>query len=71
MATSTDYLDIEETAQLFGTSAVALYSQRSRGLNPGSLGVKVGRRVIYRRDVIDRWFEDAMREQTTTDAFLR
>lgn len=58
-----DYLGIEETARLFGTSPVALYTQRARGQNPGALGVRIGRRVIFRRDAIDEWYEREMREQ--------
>ena len=52
-----EYLKIEEVADLLHSSRVALYSQRSRGLNPGALGVLVGRRVIFRKDDIDRWFD--------------
>ena len=58
-----EYLDAGETAELIRTTTTALYTQRSRGTFPGSLGVKVGRKVLFRRDDISQWFEVQRHEQ--------
>ncbi|MCH8983680.1 MAG: hypothetical protein IH943_06195 [Acidobacteria bacterium] len=45
----------EEAAELLGTSATALAMQRSRGVQPGSLAVKIGGRVRYDPNLLAEW----------------
>lgn len=52
-----EYLTSAEVAEMFRTTPSALYTQRTRRERPGSLGVKVGKRVLYRREDLDRWVE--------------
>jgi hypothetical protein len=53
-----DFITIEELVELFPSlTPGAIYSARSRGQEPASLGVRVGKRLLFRRsDVLD-WFE--------------
>ena len=44
-----------EVAQMFRVSPTALNSQRKRGLEPGSLAVKVGGKHLYPRGLIDNY----------------
>jgi hypothetical protein len=48
-------LTIGEAALHWRTSKHALYSQYGRGQLPGALGRKVGRRILFRREVIDHF----------------
>ncbi len=52
-----EYLTIEEVADLLRTTRTALYSQRHRSEEPGSLAIKVGRRLVWRRTDLDAWFD--------------
>ena len=56
----------EEAADFFSTTTEALAVQRFRGQNPGNLGVRVGRRVLYSPDTMRDWF--AGQEQERRDA---
>ncbi|MCH7901582.1 MAG: hypothetical protein IH818_11840 [Acidobacteria bacterium] len=56
-------LDIPDVGRLFRVSVHALYMQRLRGQPPGSLGIKVGARVLFRPDVIKSWLEQIQEEQ--------
>ena len=56
-------LDIPDGGRLFRVSVHALYMQRLRGQPPGSLGIKVGARVLFRPDVIKSWLEQIQEEQ--------
>jgi excisionase family DNA binding protein len=55
-----DLLTTREAAELLRCSTDALYVQRCRGQMPGALAVKVGRRLLYRRADIDRYFDDQL-----------
>ena len=57
-----EYLTVEEVADLFRVSVSALYTQRYRSEPPGVLGRKVGRRLLWRRADLDAWF-DRTREE--------
>ena len=60
----TKFLGVEEVAALFpGQTPGSLYAQRTRGLNPGALGVKVGRRILWRESDLDVWYEQQRAEQ--------
>jgi hypothetical protein len=48
----------EDAAEFFRTSPAALKAQRHRGIAPGSLGVKVGARILYDPDVCRQWVKE-------------
>ncbi len=51
-----DYLTVREVADLYRVSVSALYTQRYRSEPPGALGVKVGRRLLWKRSELDVWW---------------
>ena len=51
-------LTVPEAAAYLRLSAAALYTQRHRGEKPGSLGVKVGRRLLFRTSDIERFIDE-------------
>lgn len=53
-----EFLPIEELAALFDRSPSSIYAERHRGDGLGSLGVRVGRRLYWRRSDIDRYFDE-------------
>ena len=53
-----ELLTVQETAEYLRLSPSALYAQRHRGDAPGALSVRVGRKILWRRDDIDRWFDE-------------
>jgi len=63
LAQSGDFLTIDEVHQLLGLSHSAIYTQRKRGEAPGSLGVKVGRRIMWRRSDLETWWDNQVDEQ--------
>ena len=58
------FLDVDETAALLRTTPSALYSQRHRGEAPGSLGVRVGRRILWRLVDVETWFDRERDDQS-------
>jgi hypothetical protein len=52
------YLTVVEAATMLRTSTTALISQRYRGSAPGSLGVRVDKRLLFRLSDLDRWFDE-------------
>jgi hypothetical protein len=58
-----DYLSTKETAHLFGLSASNLTKLRVYGGGP--LFYKLGRRVLYRRQDIEAWISDHVRQSTS------
>lgn len=46
----------KEAAAFFSTTTSALAVQRHRGQNPGNLGVRVGKRVLYDPATMRSWF---------------
>ena len=51
------YLNSQAVADRYHTSPAALYTQRHRGDAPGSLAVKVGRRLLWREQDLEEWFD--------------
>ncbi len=49
-------LTIDETAEMLRTSTSALYSQRHRSEAPGSLGIQVGRRILWAETDLEAWW---------------
>ena len=59
MTQTAPLLTIEQVADYFRTTPGALYTQRHKGANPGALGVKVGKRVLFHPDDIERFVAEA------------
>jgi hypothetical protein len=59
-------LTLQETAEFLRLTPGALYTQRYRGEEPGMLGIRVGRKVLFRPSDIDRFLEEL--RQTPFDA---
>jgi hypothetical protein len=51
-------LTLKETADLFRLTPGALYTLRYRGEKPGVLGIRVGRKVLFRPSDIDRFLDE-------------
>ena len=57
------FLTVDELAALLRTSTNAVYSQRHRNQAPGSLAVQVGRRLLWRKSDLDRWWDEVSQPQ--------
>lgn len=57
------YLTAEEVASMYRLTVSALYTQRHRGEAPGSLGAKVGRKLLWRQSELDAWFDRTREEE--------
>jgi hypothetical protein len=55
-------LTLEETAEYLRLTPGALYTQRYRREKPGVLGIRVGRRVLFRPSDIDRFLDERLSE---------
>lgn len=51
-------LTVKEVAEYFRLTPSALYVQRHRGEEPGALGIRVGKRILYRPSDIDRFLNE-------------
>ena len=56
-------LTVEEIATIVRATPGAIYQQRYRGEQPGSLGVRVGRRILFRPDDIERYLDEERESQ--------
>lgn len=54
-STITPMLTVDETAELFKTTATALYVQRHKGIEPGALAIKVGRYLLWNPATLQAW----------------
>jgi predicted DNA-binding transcriptional regulator AlpA len=52
-------LTVEEVAELLRTTRSALYSSRHRKEAPGFLGIKVGRRLLWRPSDLEHWLDES------------
>lgn len=59
---SEQLLTLEETAQYLRLTPGALYTQRYRREKPGMLGIRVGRRVLFRPSDIARFLDERLSE---------
>ena len=50
-------LTVDEVAELLQLPKRSIYSQRARGVEPGALGIAVGRYVRFRALDLDRYIE--------------
>jgi hypothetical protein len=55
-------LTLGETAVYLRLTPAALYAQRYRREKPGALGIRVGRRVLFRPSDIDRFLDERLSE---------
>jgi hypothetical protein len=62
LATGEQLLTLEETAAYLRLTPGALYTQRYRREKPGMLGIRVGRRVLFRPSDIDRFLDQRVGE---------
>ena len=51
-------LTLQETANYLRLTPGALYMQRYRGEKPGVLGIRVGRKILFRASDIDRFLNE-------------
>jgi len=49
-----------EVADFISTTVGALHAQRHRGEEPGSLGVVIGRKLLFKTEEIEGWVEDKL-----------
>ena len=47
--------DVQDVAEYFRSTVVAIHQQRHRGQNPGALGIKVGKRILFDPAAIRAW----------------
>lgn len=55
-------LTVKEAADYLRLTPAALYTQRHRGDKPGALGIRVGRKVLYRPSDINRFLDEQLAE---------
>ncbi|HVR76881.1 MAG TPA: helix-turn-helix domain-containing protein, partial [Acidimicrobiia bacterium] len=55
-------LTLKEAADYLRLTPSALYTQRHRGEKPGALGIRVGRKVLFRPSDIERFLEERLAE---------
>ena len=55
-------LTLQEAADYLRLTPGALYSQRYKGEKPGALGIRVGRKVLYRPGDINRYLNERLAE---------
>lgn len=55
-------LTLNEAADYLRLTPGALYAQRYRSENPGALGIRVGRKIIYRMTDIDNYLDRLLAE---------
>ncbi|HZD23538.1 MAG TPA: helix-turn-helix domain-containing protein [Acidimicrobiia bacterium] len=51
-------LTVKEVADYLRVTPSALYVQRYRGEEPGALGIRVGKRILYRPADLDRFLNE-------------
>ena len=58
-----DVLDVPAFAELLGMTEQSLYARRSR--DPSSLphAIRIGRRLVWRRETVEQWLVDLERKQ--------
>ncbi len=59
-----EHLTVGEAASYLRLTPGAMHTQRHRGERPGSLGIRVGRKLIYRRADLDRYLDELFVAQT-------
>jgi hypothetical protein len=62
-------LTLREAADYLRLTPAALYTQRHRGTKPGALGIRVGRKILYRPSDINRYLDEQLAESQHALAF--
>lgn len=60
-------LTLQETANYLRLTPGALYTQRYRGEKPGVLGIRVGRKILFRPSDIDRFLDELSESAIESD----
>jgi excisionase family DNA binding protein len=55
-------LTVKEVADYLRLTPGALYVQRHRGKLPGALGIRVGKKLLYRTSDIDHFLDERLAE---------
>ena len=55
-------LTLKEAADYLRLTPAALYTQRHRGDKPGALGIRVGRKILYRPSDINEYLDELLAE---------
>ena len=55
-------LTLNEVADYLRLTPSALYTQRHRGEKPGALGIRVGRKILYRPSDINAFLDEQFAE---------
>lgn len=53
---------MKEAAEYLRLTPGALYNQRYRGEKPGALGIRVGRKIVFRPSDIDQFLDEQLHE---------
>lgn len=64
-------LTLQETAEYLRLTPGALYTQRYRGEKPGVLGIRIGRKVLFRSSDIDRFLEELSELGSDSERWLQ
>lgn len=59
-------LTLQEAAEYLRLTPSALYSQRYKGEEPGTLGIRVGKKILYRPADINRFLDERLAEAQAT-----
>lgn len=63
-------LTLTEAADYLRLTPSAMYTQRHRGNKPGALGIRVGRKILYRPSDIERFLDEQLSEaQVSLDQY--
>ena len=62
-------LDILDLARLCRVSPHGIHMQRLRNQKPGSLGFRVGAKVLFRPEQIKAWLDEVQAEQTKDESW--
>lgn len=57
-----EFLSVAELAALLHRTPSSIYTERHRGEGVGALGIRVGRRLLWRRSDLDRWWDRQIEE---------
>ena len=58
-----DVLNVPEFAQLLGMTEQSLYARRSRDPESHPPAIRSGRRLVWRRETVERWLVDLEKTQ--------
>jgi hypothetical protein len=62
-------LTLQEAADYLRLTPSAIYSQRYKGEKPGALGIRVGKKVLYRPADIERYLDERLAEAEAARRF--